>query len=74
MASETLTQREAEEAIARLSNVQGILMCAAKTLDADIGNGHAWQVSEAIQAALGIVSDSYVTLNDGALVLSIREA
>jgi len=74
MANETVTQSDIEAAIARLSNVQGILMCATKVLDQEIVGSPIWAVSEALHAAVGLVSDSYCMLYDNDVVLAVKEA
>lgn len=74
MAIETLTQRDVDAAIARLSNVQGILTCAFKVLDEEVTGSPLWEVSEAIQAAASLVSESYCALNNNNVVVTVREA
>ena len=64
MASETVTQQEAQDAIASLSNVQGIVTCALKVLDEELTGSPLWEVSEALQAAVKMLSDAYSKLND----------
>lgn len=63
MEAGTVTQRDVDSAIARLSNVQGVLTCAVRILDDELSGSPLWEVSEAIHGAIEMIQDSYCALS-----------
>jgi hypothetical protein len=62
MASETVSELAVQQALTRLTRVQGILSCAADRLDARVGESGEWAVAEAVHGALELLDGCYSTL------------
>ncbi|GAB3346507.1 hypothetical protein [Marilutibacter aestuarii] len=73
MPIESVTQQDIDAAVARLTQIQGILTCVSKVVEEEVTGSPLWEASEALQASVQLLTESYCTLNEGRVVLPASE-
>lgn len=74
MATEMVTERDVRDAIARVANLQGVLMCVYKVLDEQGIGSPTWECAEAVQGAIHMARESFCVLNDNSVSFAVKEA